>query len=1531
MGYKIQFETGHTVEFETKPSDADIEEAYAHVSKQAAPKKLTTAQLVAQIPGSEGPTLTAPDYSKDESFVDKYIRGPIEAGAQLVTGAPVGLAAPIAGFVKKGLNPDSGKTADQLAGEFMQDYTYAPRGSAGQRYGEAIGEIVNNVAIPLAGVHGLPKLGQQYANHPAPSISTVLRDRMKGSKENPAVRSAIDDLNAPEAPVVKPTQEPLVDTKPGLLKSKEAYEAAVRERKLAQESAFSPETEALRAQEAAKGGQDMASLKSALDGFDEQVASSKAMQAAKAAQEALDIRQRELEQAVRRQQALDAGASERARQEAASVVSEAHRAFEAERLKVEQLAEEARINRDSQRMGKASQMEIDATPFNDGTGDVPFSGNTNGLVPRDAFTRIDENGMPIRADLSIEAQQLQNPLQRNLWGDELPQKSPQENPSSLTQAIDNLPKTQARENGKFVKGSEQSRAISRISGVPPLGSAARKALMKKQGGQLLIGERKKSPVDIKKTSEGYEALLNGKVVGYLKSNLTGEQSKMLGENANVDIVKVSPEVKGTGVGSALYKAWSEEHNGNIAPSGKTSKEAWNLWNNKYPEKVEAFVQQEAARIRQGAPVDQVLGNITNPTVAQRVLDAASNYKVGGKQAGKVLFGFNTKEKAKLFSDIPGIKDAARDVGNALIRTADEALALAKQTSDVSQNAVQRAFNAVTKGGTYLKGRVNNPVVHFAVDKFLAAEGLARGEINQKLGQEYLGSLRALSKDEYQAAFDLLNAADLNKKTITPEFMQKHGLSPALQEFLTTHQKTMDDVMGKINTARKAAGKDPITAREAYSAMSMSGDYRKVVYKNIDGVRTVVGVVGADRAKGKAGWTLEKIEKHMLAKDPTLEFGPMQDVTAIRGSSKGTPHDAFSDALKTLGENNPHVAELLNVLREVAKDDPSNYMGMQKHTMQKKGVWGMEGRKPWETAENNATQFFENQVRYIESAFNWSHLAEAAKDVNTVLRDAEVIKNHPNAVALSEKYMQNALGLNPSRAGRAIDDVFSAAGDFIGAGPSGFKKAVGVTRSVANTMMLSLNESFLAIQAIQGPAGIPAMTAFLRGRGLANKSTLLTQGLDYFVEANKTLVADKAGRELSAVDRGALAYAKKNHIYATDMVEHNTKTQADAGYYASKVLHGPAAVIETVTRAQTFLTFVKMMDDAGVKPKDGLYEQAQRFTDQVMNNYSAMEKPPVYQAMGQLGSMAYNLKSFAHNELSRWSMLAREIPATGNAMPLLTQMATTIALAGVMGLPFYSQFESLYDYITKKMGSPRSLTLDVIKMSENLAKEYGPNYEMFKNATSHGLFSLLGADVSKRIGLSDVLPSNLGDAAFAGGGKLAGMVGATAGAIVNPDERHLKAAAVALAPNVVASPLKSMWYTDEKGVYSTDPDKKRELITEINGTDRLLKKIGFTGINESTRRAKDYQLKQIEKAHQEIRDKALVQISYDLANGTPISQETVDKYFVDGQGDPSSFGASINDIAMKLNIPRDTLALINNASSNSITKAQALNRRVYANE
>lgn len=77
----------------------------------------------------------------------------------------------------------------------------------------------------------------------------------------------------------------------------------------------------------------------------------------------------------------------------------------------------ARQLRDQQRANELSQQELlDAD--NQGGGANPFEA-------QQGEWRLDENGIPVRVDISMEAHNLENPLQRNLFGDELP---PRETP-----------------------------------------------------------------------------------------------------------------------------------------------------------------------------------------------------------------------------------------------------------------------------------------------------------------------------------------------------------------------------------------------------------------------------------------------------------------------------------------------------------------------------------------------------------------------------------------------------------------------------------------------------------------------------------------------------------------------------------------------------------------------------------------------------------------------------------------------------------------------------------------------------------------------------------------------------------------------------------------------------------------------------------------------------------------------------------------------------------------------------------------------
>lgn len=131
-------------------------------------------------------------------------------------------------------------------------------------------------------------------------------------------------------------------------------------------------------------------------------------------------------------------------------------------------------------------------------------------------------------------------------------------------------------------------------------------------------------LEIVEVEDGFDAMIDGKRVGRLRDNLPRGVAEQLDENASVDIVKVDNEFKGKGVGSALYDAFNEKHGGRIAPSGKTSLEAWALWKRKFPEKVDLFVESEAARIRDGADPMMVVRNITDPEVARRVSAAVGD-------------------------------------------------------------------------------------------------------------------------------------------------------------------------------------------------------------------------------------------------------------------------------------------------------------------------------------------------------------------------------------------------------------------------------------------------------------------------------------------------------------------------------------------------------------------------------------------------------------------------------------------------------------------------------------------------------------------------------------------------------------------------------------------------------------------------------------------------------------------------------------------------------------------------------------------
>ena len=1410
MAYKIQFDNGHTIEFDSQPSEADIDEAYAHT--KTLPKK--------EQPG----------------FAQQFLSntgGTLAGVADIASGvvkAPLAIGAAIGGKLRGGgeYNTEEMRKAGQAEIErLMPSFgaTYGMEQNPGYKATmapfEALGKGVEwlqnkateatgnkdiggavGLGADIAGLGmGIP--GAKYVGKGLAKVAETVDPGLRNAGKTPPKASVIDmgvsELLSPE---VKPATEPVGVKQPQMtpMQSMAKELGGVEPFQTAEE--FAP---------------------NAVSKMAEQLPDFEMQSRGRAADEVAARRQAEMELEVKRQASLDIGAAERARRE------QAPSGYEEWQQAQEQAAQQKRLERGTelaQRAGAGEQGGL-------------FEPHMNMHRAYEEMFAKDENGV--------------RPL----------------SPREFKETLDNL----AKEPGTAFQMPEDV-------------SAAYKEYLNR-------------------TNEGQGDLFGAHEV------LQSTSHKTWGELTPVERTKATKALKKIG---PISENMVERMKG-LAEDKDTG----------------------ISYLRSGFSKEDML------KAAEKVYESGA-LKGATSQYDRAALEAKFQQSPLVNNSIYGHR--LREVGHAMIKTPEEAKALSAKVGDVKQtNFAEKLIdkytplttagklntNLLTKGGTYLKGKINHPIVHFAIDIGLDAVAKANAKFSAIGHGMYLPAVRKLSNKEYVDFARLLEAADKGKRDITPEMMDTWGLSKNLREAIDIHQKAMKIAFEQENKALTSMGLDPIVERPGYSAFNTVGDFKAVIRKaaldengkvRLDKtgqpIMDVVGTVSHDMKK-----SFEKIKRDLLSADPSLTFedAPVGESRPLRGSA----NEAFLQATARLGKDNPGTQELLALLKELGSKDPHTYMGMNKHTMAKKGVFGTEGRKPWLTPEENAKAMIENQVAYLESAIHWGEITEAVSKINDVIRDPEIAVKHPKAVEMAENYVHRLLGLDGSELGNAFDKAFGKGVAELGIGPSIPKTVMQKTKALTNALLLSFaNVPFLLINFLQPLVGLPGHTAFLRGRDAAPMSTWITQGYGHFAQGLFTSLKEITGKgKLSEMEKGGLEYAKTHEVYSTEMVERQKHTRADASYYADRILQDPAALIELNSRKATYLGFMHMLYDAGITPEQGLYEQAATATNAVMGHYGTHERAPLYNKLGPMGILAVNLVNFKHNELSRWAQYARELTSHGNPAPVATQLAMALTLAGVMGLPGSEEVTSLYDYLTEKAGTPRSFELDVMDASKKLAQSLNSDAYF---ALSHGVLTKFGVDPSKRLGMPDVVPNTVADASFGGGSKLYSAMGAVKSAIGTPDEAHAKAALYTSAPTSLQGILDRWWYEKDSKTYPKNPEKMAVPGVERNAADKLWRTLGFAGIHETTQKVKDYQQDRLDQAFAAYRSSAMVKISQDLMENKPVDEKTIQKYFVNGQGDEQTFIKDVTNLQERQQITAEQAALLKRIASTKMPQTQSLIRR-----
>lgn len=1351
----------------------------------------------------------------------------------------------------------------ELYGEAAQ--WAAKKASMGNRDVEgALNISANFLPVPFAGkaARGLGKVAE--------TVDPGLRST-KAPQPAPSKAALADILTkpVPEAAAV-PAPDITTPISEQLRKNAEAIEALRREQELARQSAFNrpdslPDLEAQSPMErmardlGAEPTSEKAPRTAMSDMADTLLEGSTKEQ--RAAQAALDARQAELELAVKKQSTLDRNASERARQGAAAAVSEAHKAYV-------QAQEAARIAKDTKRMAEATQPEL-------------FEGYDHGYGPNphdiggQQHWVLDENGMPIRADLSMEAANLENPLQRNLWGDELLQKHEQEAPVSLTAAIDSMSREQAREGGKFVPGTPKSIATQRLTGNPlPLGSAARRALMKKQGGFLAIDDLLKAG-QVKRVGTGMKGMKVYRAVG-ANEGTAGPRQAGSWVTPNKDI---AINVYAKGDASKVVEDYIPQRD-----LYEAHPEGW-------------IYAPEGTNVEniQRTPT-QTFGDLTRPKIP-------FNFR---KQGGGVLIPFGKEKERQTLKGIPGVKDK---IGELLPDRRDNETFLKEESSapDVDQNALQRLANYGTKGSLYQAIKTQNPLVKRVGDRVREANNKARAIIADVVHQKLAPAAQALNKSERTDIMMAMQLAEANGRPLTEQMLREHGYNQKQIDFFNNHTEAMKFALGKMNEAQKIAGEAPVTPRVAYLASRASGDFRRLIYKEVDGERTPVAILGADTRK-----RLDADVKKLQAEHPEWIVG---EEKFYGGGTKARKAEGMSQAIELLARNNPDVKLLADHINDLLTKDAYDYLNAKSHTMAKKGIAGMSGRKMFEDVDTNALEAMQAQVNYVEKIVQWAEMSRAVEDLKPLLRDDNSLKM-PNAKEWSKDYIQQALGNNPSKVGQHIDAAFAEFGRRMGIGPSVGGRIVSASRKITNGLLLGFgNIGFLAANMIQPLKSMPEMAAFLTGRGLEKKFDAGT-GFRYLGKALDYAWKDLSGKEVPTHIRGALDYAKENHVYSSDLFDASNSVDKGFWHYWDKGTQFGASAVEMRTRQSAYLAYVEMLHENGLTKADGLYEAAQNLTDIQMNNYALSESPKMYNDLGAMGGPAYNLMSYKHNEYSRLAMLVNEMGRSGTAKPLMLNIMASVAFAGLMGTLGYAEADALVKLISKQLGQPTSLTKMLLE-----------NPQIPEQLKSGGAANI-GLDLSNRLGIGPMIPQHPIDALMPGAGKLVSAGGAVATAVAKPNEYNIKNAIREAAPNSVGGLLDRAWFSgkDARGNELAINRNKGTPSATRNELDKVYKTLGMTGTNEAKQKALNYENDQITRAYTDIRRSLVDKATKEYFMSGRIPADFARKYIA-AQGNPDSIQKEIESLVMEQSMDARTAALLRNSMSNSVTATHKILRMV----
>lgn len=1349
---------------------------------------------VDQIPGQAGgpvPLSGSGRYKpKDtsEAALDG-LKGIGETALNVATGLPVGLIAPFVGMASE----LSGKDGNAAAGKFMQDYTYMPRSDFGQKAAGAIGEVVNQVALPLSGMTPL------LSPH-----SRLPKGKRIGSEE-PAPTSK---LGALEQQLKTVPDEGWVDVGTQMelpLETSAQSVAEMQGRGTGQMDLFAPKNEPLAR---TIPEQDMSPLN--------------------------PVRPMDTTQQA------------------------------------------ALFDQDSQ--GRV------ANPYEASTGDW----------------RIDENGIPIKADLSMELQNLENPLQRNLWGDELPPKmSPEgmglqgvadmtsQQGRPLTEAIDSMGWAQRRGaiNSQLKGAVEPSGALegamleANSPFVPP-----------SQRGALNMDVFDPAFKLIKELEDGIKLVMKGsrqgpvvfavnpagKVVGELALShdqlfappkgadnfeagwVTTDPKKI---TSSPDSSRLGPTTKSEypGLATKMYQFAAEQ--GDIVRSGAQTPEGAAMW-----DRFEAKGISKGGKIpwSQRGAID--LGNATEPKPGDAITSLNEN-SPAVRAAAQALQQDKSRAAAARLAGIEGYKSD--------IDTPEKVVAAITSGQDRDITKFQRVRGeTVSPGINSLVINTNNPFLKFVRDKtrsvFLESEELTRQYVTGEDGIKV--ELEKMSQAEKNEALAALQLGDKNIKYITREQMETAGFNETQIRFVEKVYEMDKAKLELWNKSRAEVGLPPVVERPGHFPGVFKGDYKQLVYgKNEDGSQKVLGVIAVDTK-----WQLEGAREAILKKHPDATFSTVDRRKLGGNGNKADMFSGMNDMLEVLARNNPEFAKIQDLVGEAVKQRADELFQASQHAKDKKGIVGNEGNKPWKSIDENTNDAIKAYLGYWEEGII-SHKNLPVETQIKALMDNPLLDAMPEAKHYANAYIRNMTGRDLGTVGDALNKLLDAPFKIMGVGPSVPREIIHqVNKRMSQQLMGFANYVFSGVQLLQMPQMALPTLIKVTGKDPATVTASLGVGFKHLADSLKYEMGVEVNS--SALMKGAFEEAKKRGLtHFSEFQEVSKVTQSKAGRTYDKIVDANRVLAERGTRPTVFFAAVDLLKDSGLSQKD-IYDIAYNATQRSMIDYSAREKPMMYNRLGVAGQLAGSLQTFKHGSLSHMTEILGAKPnSPKNIMAALSLATVAMAFAGIKGVPFYQEVDEMTKFISDQFFGGR-------KSIEELVLSNLPEW-----SKSGALSVATDVNLQSRLSAANVIPDTPMEAVSPYVAAMGRIGGAAIDVAKFRDPLSMEQLAIQMTPS---GPLKGLTESavsvDSKGIPTDKRGEKGDIRSPWDASVR--KYSGATSLTEALHKERQYNQMMREASNKAAQKSIIEKAKRAYVQGNLTKEQVkgfLDKY-QQRKGDPDQF-------------------------------------------